>query len=105
MRQYDREIIVLKPTHRFLSFLVDQRPDFQWPALNSFQKDPTAYTFPRHDTDDALLYEMEKHFPEMFRHEVARWLGEDASEAIEGSFFDFLCFFKFELHSQCVCLQ
>ena len=105
MQTHEHEIIVLKPTRRFLSFLVDQRPDMHWPELPLFQKDTTAYTLPRHESDDALLYEVEKRFPEMFRHEVVRWLGEDAGEKIKGSFFDFLCFFKFELHTQLVCLQ
>ena len=105
MQKNDHEIIVLKPTRRFLSFLVAQRPEMQWPELPLFQKDTTAYTLPRHETDDALLYEVEKNFPEMLRHEVSRWLGEDAGEKIKGSFFDFLCFFKFELHTQLVRLQ
>lgn len=104
MQESAQEIIVLKPTKRFLSFLLNQRSDVEWLDLQSFQKNTTAYTLPRHQTDEALLNEIEKHFPEMFQHEVARWLGEDASLKVKSSFFDFLCFFKFELHTQMVCL-
>ena len=105
MQTVDHEIIVLKPTSRFLSFLVELRPDLRWPELVSFQKDTTAYTLRRHVTDDDLLEEMLLNFPRMFQHEIARWLGEEASSQITGSFFDFLCFFKFELHTQLVRLQ
>ena len=41
----------------------------------------------------------------MFRHEISRWLGADARNEIEGSFLDFLCCFKFELHSHIVLLE
>lgn len=105
MQESEHEIIVLKPTKRFLSFLLNIRPDVEWLDIQSFQKDTTAYTLPRHHSDDELLEEIEKHFPEMFQHEVARWLGEDASKKVKSSFFDFLCFFKFELHTQMVCFN
>ena len=100
MQESEQEVIVLKPTKQFLSFLLDQPSDIEWLDLQSFQKDTTAYTFPRHETDEGLLDEIEKHFPEMFQHEVERWLGKDASRNVSSSFFDFLCFFKFELHTQ-----
>jgi hypothetical protein len=105
MQKVAHEIIVLKPTRRFLSFLVENRPDMQWPELPLFQKDTTAYTLPCHESDDDLLEEVERNYPRMFEHEVSRWLGEEAGQKIKGSFFDFLCFFKFELHTQLIKLQ
>ena len=56
-------------------------------------------------SDEETLNEIERHFATMFRHEICRWLGEDARNEIEGSFLDFLCCFKFELHSHIVLLE
>ena len=62
-----REIIVLKPTASFLSFLASQAPDIILPTLKLLQTDITAYTFPLHASDDALLETIEANFELMFQ--------------------------------------
>ncbi|WP_347252339.1 hypothetical protein [Legionella sp.] len=99
------EIIILKPTRVFLSFLASQLPDIELPELRLLQVDNTAYVIHRHDNDEDTLNEIENHFPTMFRHEIRRWLGEKANNTIEGTFLDFLCCFKFELHSHIVLME
>lgn len=100
------EILVLKPTPVFLSFLASQLPeDVELPDLKQLQTDTTAYSIRKYEDEEETLDEIEKHFTLMFRHEICRWLGEDARNDIEGSFLDFLCCFKFELHSQIVLME
>ncbi|MBA2652851.1 MAG: hypothetical protein H0U73_11365, partial [Tatlockia sp.] len=67
--------------------------------------DSTAYVMAKQENDEATFNEIERHFATMFRHEISRWLGEDARNKIEGTFLDFLCCFKFELHSQIVLME
>lgn len=99
-------ILVLKPTSTFLSFLKSQLPEHaELPDLQVLQADSTAYALQEQYDDEAMLDEIERHFPAMFRHEIARWLGEDARNEIEGSFLDFLCCFKFEIHSHMLCWE
>lgn len=99
-------ILVLKPTSTFLSFLKSQLPEHvELPDLPVLQADSTAYVIQDHQDDEAMLDEIERHFPTMFRHEIARWLGENARNEIEGSFLDFLCCFKFEIHSHMLCWE
>ncbi|GGI81246.1 hypothetical protein [Legionella impletisoli] len=105
MQQSQWEVVILKPTSVFRSFLAAQLPEIEIPDLSVFQTDTTAYTILKHDDEEDTLDEIEKHFPTMFRHEISRWLGEDARNDIEGSFLDFLCCFKFELHSQIVLME
>ena len=105
MQQSDREVIILKPTNVFLSFLEAQLPHLDLPDIKTLQTDTTAYTISKHESEEETLDEIERHFPTMFRHEIARWLGKDARNEIEGSFLDFLCCFKFELHSQIVLME
>lgn len=105
MKTNQWEVIVLKPTKVFLSFLASQLPDIDLPELRLLQTDNTAYVIAKQKDDEETLNEIERHFPTMFRHEICRWLGEDARNEIEGSFLDFLCCFKFELHSQMVLLE
>lgn len=99
------EIIVLKPTAVFLSFLASQLPKVDLPDLKLLQTNNTAYVIRNQANDEETLNEIERHFPTMFRHEISRWLGVDARNEIEGSFLDFLCCFKFELHSHIVLLE
>lgn len=99
------EVIVLKPTKVFLSFLAAQLNDIELPELRLLQTDNTAYVIARQKNDEETLNEIERHFATMFRHEICRWLGEDARNEIEGSFLDFLCCFKFELHSHIVLME
>ncbi|KTD48925.1 hypothetical protein Lrub_1276 [Legionella rubrilucens] len=99
------EIIVLKPTKVFLSFLAAQINDIDLPDLRLLQTDNTAYVITKQTNDEETLNEIERHFPTMFRHEICRWLGKEARNDIEGSFLDFLCCFKFELHSHIVLME
>lgn len=105
MQRSPREIIILKPTQVFLSFLTVQLPETALPNLTLLQTNTTAYTILKQENDEATLDEIERHFPFMFRHEICRWLGEDARNEVEASFLDFLCCFKFELHSQIVLME
>lgn len=104
MQQLEREVIFLKPTPVFLSFLREALPTQSLPTLKALQKNTSAYTLPRHATDDELLDTIESHFLTMFTHEVNRRFGENAIEHIKASFLDFLCCFKFEIHSHIVVL-
>lgn len=105
MQHSQWEIIILKPTAVFLSFLASQLPHINLPDLRLLQTDNTAYAIKKQKDDEETLNEIERHFARMFRHEICRWLGEDARNEIEGSFLDFLCCFKFELHSQIVLME
>lgn len=105
MQSSQWEVVVLKPTRVFLSFLASQLPGIELPALKSMQLDNTAYIINRQKDDEATLNEIERHFAVMFRHEIARWLGKDARNDIKGSFLDFLCCFKFELHTQILLME
>lgn len=105
MQQSYREIVILKPTSVFLSFLAAQGPEVELPSLSLLQADTTAYTIAKQDGEEETLDEIERHFPTMFRHEINRWLGGKARNSIEGSFLDFLCCFKFEMHSQLVVME
>ncbi|MDF1646929.1 MAG: hypothetical protein P1U61_08140 [Legionellaceae bacterium] len=105
MQLEPREVILLKPTPAFLSFLAGQLPEAALPSLNILQTDTTAYTLPLHENEEALLETLEKHFPTMFQYEIKRWLGEKALLSLNASFLDFLCCFKFEVHSHMVVLE
>lgn len=105
MQQSPWEAVILKPTAVFLSFLAAQLPQSQLPDMRLLQTDNTAYVIRRQHSDEETLNEIERLFPTMFRHEICRWLGEEARNPIEGSFLDFLCCFKFELHSHIVLLE
>lgn len=104
MQQSQWEIIILKPTHVFLSFLASQNPHVELPELSLLQTDATAYAIHRQASEEETLEEIERHFSLMFKHEVSRWLGDDHDE-LNGSFLDFLCCFKFEMHSQIVLME
>lgn len=105
MKQNQWEVIFLKPTATFLSFLAAQLPEVQLPDLESLQNDTTAYALPKQASEEATLDEIERHFPLMFKHEISRCVGEHACDEIQGSFLDFLCSFKFELHSKIVLME
>ncbi len=105
MEQSQWDVIILKPTSVFLSFLATQLPEIDLPDLRLLQIDTTAYAMRKQLNEEATLDEIERHFPRMFRHEIRRCLGEKARNEIEGSFLDFLCCFKFELHSQIVLME
>ncbi len=105
MPQNESDILILKPTPVFLSFLARQLPDIELPDLNSLSEDYTAYTIQKQDTEEGTLDEIERHFSSMFRHEIRRVIGDKIHKEIEGTFLDFLCCFKFELHSQIVIME
>ncbi|MBA2711386.1 MAG: hypothetical protein H0U57_12445 [Tatlockia sp.] len=99
------EVVILKPTPKFLTFLSSQLPDVELPGLRLLQMDNTAYVIAKQKSDEDTLNEIERHFATMFRHEISRWLSEADRLKIEGTFLDFLCCFKFELHSQIVLME
>ena len=99
------EIIILKPTSVFLSFLAAQNPHVELPNQRTTETDNTAYVIRRQPNEEATLDEIERHFPLMFKHEIKRWLGDEVHSTIETSFLDFLCCFKFELHSQVILME
>ncbi len=99
MQACECDIIILKPTRLFLSFLKTQLPDIELPSLRVLQTDNTAYVMAKQKNDEETLNEIERHFVAMFKHELRRSLEKPIANKIEGSFLDFLCCFKFELHS------
>ncbi|KTC64914.1 Uncharacterised protein (plasmid) [Legionella adelaidensis] len=105
MQQSQWEVVILKPTQVFLSFLSTQLPDIELPELRLIQTDTTAYVIPKFDDEEKTLDEIERHYTRMFSHEISRWLGEDIGNEVKASFLDFLCCFKFELHSQIVLME
>ena len=105
MSQKESDVIILKPTSAFLSFLSAHFPDLEVPDKAAVHRDTTAYTLQKQTTDDLMLDEIERHYPQMFKHEVRRVLGDNVPHDIEVSFLDFLCCFKFELHSQVVLME
>jgi hypothetical protein len=99
------EIVVLKPTKVFSLFLSSQLPVAKIPHLSLLQTDNTAYVIKKKKSETETLNEIEKKFPLMFRHEISRWLGEGARNAIEDNFLDFLCCFKLEFHSHLILME
>ena len=105
MKPSEWEVIILKPTPVFQAFIAAQCPDIDAPDLKTLQTDCTAYAIPKQANDEETLNTIESHFKLMFHHELSRWLGDEVEHEIKGSFLDFLCCFKFELHSQVVLLE
>lgn len=99
------EIVVLRPTRVFFSFLASQLPESYLPSSQTFHSDNTAYLIKKHHNKEATLDELEHHFSKMFRYEIRRWLGAEARNSIEKSFIDFLCCFKLEFHSHFILLE
>lgn len=105
MQLSEWEIIILKPTYVFSSFLASQLPDIELPDFNLLSVDNTAYVIAKQFNDEDTLNEIERHFKFIFHHEISRWLGDTVHNEIESSFLDFLCCFKFELHSHIVLME
>lgn len=105
MQRREWDIIILKPSPVFLSFLASQVPDVELPSLALLQTDATAYLLKKQQSDEATLDEIEKHYPKMFQQEVSRWLGDDVASSLRVTFLDFLCCFKFEMHSQIINME
>lgn len=105
MQPNNWEIIILKPTSVFLTFLKSQLPDVELPKLRFLQIDRTAYVIAKQQDDEETLNEIERHFITMFRHEISRCIGIEYAQDITASFLDFLCCFKFEMHSRVLWLE
>ncbi len=99
------EIVVLRPTAVFFSFLASQLGEDNLPSFKSLQTDNTAYLIKKYPTEEGTLDELERLYSKMFRHEICRWLGQEARNEIEKSFLDFLCCFKLEFHSHLILLE
>ena len=99
------EVIILKPTAVFQTFIEAQCPNIEPPDFKLLQTDCTAYAIPKHTNDEDILNTIESHYKLMFHHEMSRWLGDEVEHEIKGSFLDFLCCFKFEMHNQLVLLE
>jgi hypothetical protein len=105
MQHYDTDVLILKPKAALLGFLAEQLPDVDLSGIRLKKTNHTAYTIIKRETDEDTLDEIERNFPAMFRHEIGRLLGANAFNGIECSFLDFLCCFKFELHSQIILME
>lgn len=105
MPQNESSILILKPMPSFISFITSQLPDVDLPDIATLQTDSTAYTIRKCEDDESVLNEVERLFPLMLKHESSRLLGDELSQHIAGTFLDFLCCFKFELHSQVVLME
>lgn len=105
MPQNQSDVIILKPTSSFLSFLSAHFPDAILPDKATLHRDLTAYTLPQQVSEEGTLMEIERHFLRMFQHEARRVLGTQATHDIDVTFLDFLCCFKFELHSNVVLME
>lgn len=105
MQHKESDVIILKATPSFLSFLAEQQPEIELPDFRFLKKNSTAYAINKCATDEETFNEIESHFPAMFRHEICRLLGENACNYFEATFLDFLMCFKFEQHSQIVVME
>lgn len=105
MHHGQSEIVILKPTSVFLSFLASQLPEKSIPSFKLLHTDNTAYVIPKHINEEDTLEEIEKNFSMMFHHEISRWLGKNVYNEIESSFIDFLCCFKFEFHTHIILME
>jgi hypothetical protein len=99
------EIMVLKPAPDFLSFISSQLPQINLPDFRLLQTDNTGYIFQKQDSDEELLDEIERQYPKIFKHEIQRWLGDQISQDIKASFLDFLCCFKFAIHTHILFIE
>ncbi|MDP3561294.1 MAG: hypothetical protein Q8R83_03845 [Legionellaceae bacterium] len=105
MPQNESSILILKPTPHFISLIASQIPEAELPEFDLLQTDNTAYSIRKCETEEAVLDEIEHFFPLMFEHESSRLIGEKLSGRISGTFLDFLCCFKFELHTEVMLLE
>ncbi|MCX7114421.1 MAG: hypothetical protein NTW08_00675 [Gammaproteobacteria bacterium] len=99
------EIIVLKPSPAFLSFIGSQLPELTLPEYRLLQTDNTGYVLQQQGSDEELLDEIERQYPKIFKYEIERWFGLHIEQDIKASFLDFLCCFKFDLHSHILLME
>ncbi len=55
------EVVILKPTRVFLSFLAVHAGEDNLPDYRLLQTDKTAYVIPRHEDEEETLDEIEYH--------------------------------------------
>lgn len=101
----NKEVIILKPVLAFHKFLCLNFSEESVPELKKIQQNCTAYVIDKKQNDEETLDEIERHFVFMFRHEILKVMGKNLDTDVEATFLDFLCCFKFELHSQVVLLE
>lgn len=105
MPQHESSILILKPTPSFISFITSQIPELELSEFDLLHTDNTAYSIRKCENEEVLLDSVERFFPLMFKHESSRLIGEKLSQRISGSFLDFLCCFKFELHTEVMLME
>lgn len=99
------EIVILKPTRLFYTFLAAQLPEKQVPSFKLLLSDNTAYAIKNNQNEEKLINKIEYYHAIMFHHEITRWLGREAADKMDKNFIDFLCFFKMEFHSQIILFE
>lgn len=100
------QILVLKPTPAFVNFLSTHFPSAIVPEYGMLQTDNTAYIFQKQNSEEELLDEIEFKHLNMFKYEIKRWLGDrQITKEVEASFLDFLCCFKFQIHTNLMLME
>ena len=66
MKPSQWEIIILKPTRAFLSFLASQLPGVDLPELRLLQMDNTAYVMAKQESDEETLMRLSVIFLKCF---------------------------------------
>lgn len=102
MQHLPVEVVILRPTTVFLTFLSVQLANNFKIDLKLLNTDCSAYIIPKHQSEENTLKEIETKFPIMFRYEIARWLGFDARNNIENNYLDFTCCFRMQFHSHII---
>jgi hypothetical protein len=102
MKYKESNVLILKPTAKFIPFIQSQLPDLDWSELSNLQFKSTAYVMQNIKNDDDLLAEVERLYPLILKVELGKLIGAKSAKKITGSFFDFLCCFKFEVQPQTV---
>jgi len=105
MPQHALSILILKPTKQFIAFIASQIPYIEWPLRLTLENTGTVYQIPKCEDDESVLEILEASYAEMFQHEACCLIGKDLAQHIEGSFFDFLCCFKFKLYANVVNIE
>ncbi len=105
MHESPCEVVILRPTYLFPSLFTSELGKKMDTLSQLMRTDNTAYVIQKHPNDEETINEIERHYAFMFRHEISRWLGHDCNRKIDASFLDFLCCFKFEMHSQIMLLE
>lgn len=105
MKQENWEVVILKPTSVFCHFLASQIPQASHPDPALIDVDNTAYLVNKQANHQSTVGELEHCFQTMFHHEIGRWLGSDAYNEIEKSFFDFICCFEVTYHTHYMVME